>query len=883
MGPHAKSNLNVIYWNARSIHPKIHEFYQFLEDHFIHVACVNETHLNSKVNLPSHPDFFHYRLDREDSPMGGVAIFIRRNIKHNLLQHHGTAIIECIGLEVLCKNGAKIQITSAYLPGGLNHDYIKKNYRNDIKKLTTSNVSYFVCGDFNSRSRHWNCSQSNTAGKILYETYANNDFDIMFPDTHTRYADGKRGRPSTIDLMLTNGKHQTTELESVHALTSDHNVVKFTIIVDGSVEHRSKRLTPDYHNADWDRYRALIHFNIKPSSLNLEQITSTDMIDGHVENIEKLICHARDKAIPLTFRDQYKLNIPDSVKKEITTRNQLRRHWQRTREPRIKTTINRLDKKIKREINEIRNTNWNAKLADIKPSNQSVWKTARMIKNKNKGIPPLKINEKIHVTATEKAEIIGEQFYKNHQNPLENENPEFTAAINNQVEDFFSNINNEQNFTCDDLPDEEEVLAVIKKLKNPKAPGIDRINNILLKKLPMRGINYILFIMTACMKFSYFPAKWKHAKVVPIPKPGKDLSDPSNYRPISLLCSMSKILERILLARINKHLNEHEILPPEQLGFKAKFSTTHQLHNLISQAKESLAHKESTGIIFLDIEKAFDRVWHNGMLAKMIDLQFPGYIIKMVRNLISNRTFHVEIFGKKSQTHEIRFGVPQGAVTSPTLHNISTYDIPKIAETSIALFADDTAFFCSSPSAWNIAKNLRKHAKVMNEYMRKWKININNKKTQALFITNRRKKQLPKSTIRVFNEDIKWQLDSKYLGMVLGKKLNFKKHIEYVIGKSNVAIRTLYPLISRKSQLNVKNKLLIYKLAIRPIFTYACPAFINIAKTHIKKLQILQNKTLRMVMNKSRFERTNDIHQEANVPLVSDYINKLTEKFNQIQ
>ena len=880
MGSHAKSKLNVIYWNANSIQNQTHEFYDFLSNNFIHIACVNETHLKPNIKLPSHNQYITYRLDRLDKPKGGVAIIIHRSIKHNQLQHHGTTLIECIGLEVLCENGSKLHITSAYLPGGTSHAEITANYKNDIKKLTNSNVSYFVCGDFNSRHRNWNCTQANSAGTILNNIYETNNFLIKFPPTPTRFPDGQWGTPSTIDLVLTNGKHQTSELECMNVLNSDHELVQFSINIDGEVEYSEERLTLDYQNADWDRYRALIHFNIAPSMLNIEQVTSTQMIDQHISKFMQLIYHARDKAIPKRFKNRYSLSIPDSLRQTIAIKNRIRRQWQRTGNPRLKSMLNRMEKLIKKKINEIRNMNWSAKLAEIKPSNQSVWQTARMIKNSNKAIPPLKVDGKVLVTSSEKAETIGEQFHKNHQNPLADENPDFTTETQNKVEDFLNNIET-LNATCDDLPDREETLSHVKNLKNAKAPGIDRINNNLLKKLPARGIDYLHFIMILCIKFSYFPEDWKQAKVCAIPKPGKDHSDPSSYRPISLLCSMSKILERILLVRINKFLNEHEILPPEQHGFKAKFSTTHQLHNLISQAKGKLGEKASTGIVMLDVEKAFDRVWHDGLLAKMIDLQFPAYIIKMVKSFLTNRTFFVEIFGKKSQKYGIRFGVPQGAVHSPTLYNIFTFDIPKIMETALALFADDTAFFCSSPSAWNIAKNLRKHAKVINEYMRKWKININNKKTQALFITNRIKKQLPKATIKVFNEDVKWQTESKYLGMVLEKKLNFKKHIDYVVGKANVAIKTLYPLISRKSQLNVQNKLLIYKLAIRPIFTYACPAFINIAKTHIKRLQVLQNKALKMVMNRHWRTRTTDLHGDANVPMISDYIDKLTAKFNE--
>lgn len=163
--------------------------------------------------------------------------------------------------------------------------------------------------------------------------------------------------------------------------------------------------------------------------------------------------------------------------------------------------------------------------------------------------------------------------------------------------------------------------------------------------------------------------------------------------------------------------------------------------------------------------------------------------------------------------------------------------------------------------------------------MLKWKININNIKTQAIFITKRRSLEIPKKRLEIFNTKISWTNEVKYLGLVLDKRLTLKQHTDYVIKRTNAAIHTLYPLINRKSKLNIQNKLLIYKVAIRPVFTYASPAFIGIAKSHIKRLQVQQNKALKMILNTSRYERTSTIHEVAKVQMVEEYIEKLTEKF----
>lgn len=290
--------------------------------------------------------------------------------------------------------------------------------------------------------------------------------------------------------------------------------------------------------------------------------------------------------------------------------------------------------------------------------------------------------------------------------------------------------------------------------------------------------------------------------------------------------------------------------------------------------------KASTGLITLDVEKAFDRVWHNGLLYKMIDLKFPKYLILIIHSFLQKRSFRVKVNNSFSTVKYLEFGVPQGAVLSLTLYNIFTYDVPKEFLCKLALFAYDTALFTSSQLLNVITDEIKEAAKKISDYMEKWKINLNNDKTDALFITNRRKKEIPTNNIDIFNSSIEWSNQLKYLGVIIDKKITFKPHIDYVIQRANNTIRVLYPLISRNSKLHTDNKLLIFKLAIGPIFTYATPTMKGIAKSHIKKLQILQNKTLKMILNMSRFESTTLIHQLTKVPLVEEYIAKLTTKFD---
>ena len=239
-----------------------------------------------------------------------------------------------------------------------------------------------------------------------------------------------------------------------------------------------------------------------------------------------------------------------------------------------------------------------------------------------------------------------------------------------------------------------------------------------------------------------------------------------------------------------------------------------------------------------DIEKAFDRIWHNGLLFKLIGLNYPKYIICIVASFLRNRTFNLKINDKKSHTKSIPYGVPQGAVLSPSLYTLYTADAPELEDCIRAFFADDTALIASHRT-WRITnESLESATQLFKDYFTKWKILLNNTKTQALLITNRRTREVPDDFFHFDGASIEWATSAKYLGLILDKKLTMKQNTEHVIEKTQKALRILYPLINRKSKLNSENKILLFKLALRPIYTYGCPIYRNMANCH-KKKQVL--------------------------------------------
>lgn len=381
---------------------------------------------------------------------------------------------------------------------------------------------------------------------------------------------------------------------------------------------------------------------------------------------------------------------------------------------------------------------------------------------------------------------------------------------------------------------------------------------------------------------SYFPTEWKKAITVPIRKPGKPSDDIKSYRPISLLSTLSKIFERIILKRMNEHIEANQLIPNFQFGFRQAHSTTHQLMRVVKQVRSGFSHTKSTGMVLMDLKCAFDSVWHDAIVFKMNSAGFPLYLTKIVQSFLTHRTLQVKVNDSLSDEKCIPAGVAQGAVLSPTLFNIFIADLPANHFCEVAQYADDVAFMFTHKRGASVKKQLQVAVNRFSKYIKKWKLKLNPQKSESIFFTRRRAvRAFPNSSIDVEGHECEWSNSVKYLGMVLDSKLTLKKHIDYTIEKAGKCIKMLYPLLARNSRLNTRSKLLLYKSILRPILLYA-PSIINTAaKTNIQTIQRYQNRILKMALNRNWRYPTESLHDEAEIETVNLFLDRLSLAFEQ--
>lgn len=866
---------SIMLWNAQSIRHKINELTNFLLLHNIIICLISESWLTPGESC-SVPNYTLYRKDRHSTNVkkrnigGGVIIAIRNDIPHKQIPDLELDIIETIGIEV---HG--VHIYSAYFPGTKLNSQKLQAYKCDIIKISSIRKKFLIGGDLNSKHRFWNCIKRNRAGQILFEEMSKRNFMVHFPNSPTYFPpQANKSSPSTIDMFLTNGYNDVSDIFTINDLSSDHLPVCFKL--DFSTVFKSAPRTQRcYARANWTLYKNYIN-----DSINLPAASRLDAkceIDDAIEQFTGLIRNAESLAIPLVKRSEVQPTIDSATKDLMSLRNSKRRQWQRNGFPILKKEINLLNRYIKFRIKALNNERWNSKLSQLKEHSNQLWKVTKIVNNPIRKIPPLKSTSKILTTDRDKADEIGSAFCKAHSttfNDLSDPRTEFAVDMSYNNVKFFSPTINELA-----LPTPREISRLIRGFKNRKSPGDDSINNILLKHLPKKAIVMIMYIFRACFRLSYFPDTWKCAKIVPIPKTGKDRTLACNYRPISLLNSLSKVLEKLILSRLKSHIAAHNLFINEQFGFRTGHSTNHQLVRVCKYIKESLGKKHSTGMVTFDIEKAFDSVWHKGLIHKLFLLKFPLYLVKMIQSFLFKRSFYVSINNHKSNIFHILAGVPQGSVLSPTLYNIFTSDL-NVTSSQKAYFADDTCLYVSAKSPGKIVKKLNAASKQLTDYSSKWKIKLNDTKTNATFFTRRTaQKWLPTEGVTIRNSEIVWTNSTKYLGVTLDKTLTFKSHVDLTHDKALKFLGALYPLLNRKSRLNTTNKIRIYRAIIQSIMLNACPVWGSCAKHHIDKLQIIQNKCLKLILNLPPRHETNDLHRLTSVPTISQQISKINLNF----
>lgn len=843
------NELKIISWNCNGIKNKTPELTAFIKENKTDIILLGETHLNPRDKLTI-PNYYTYRTDRPKPAncptTGGTAILIRRNIPH----HYLVLPTEMDSTSIQIKlNNNTAQITSVYKSPRT------KLHQKDLDTLTKHDGPFLIAGDLNSKHPTWNSRQTNTSGRKLLQHSESNNYIVIAPDSPTHFPYNGKHQPDVLDIALINLPSINYTLTNHNDLSSDHNPIQLNI--QASPISRNPPKTSNKIN--WTKFKNEL------SQIKISNVRTPQEID---HKIDELTNNIKTQLENSTYTVEPKLNkshLPAEITLEIETKRLLRKMWQTTRDPKTKKLYNAQITFVKKLLTDHRQSEWDAFVQTLNFKDKSLYKLNHCLLHKKPANTPLQTTHGRKIFEDdEKAELFADTMEDQFtNNPGEN----IQEAV-----DTYTEINRDKT-PSQEFITPKQISNIINKLPNGKAPGHDNITNKALKNLPNNILTQLAHIFTACLRVAYFPKTWKRAIIIMIPKPGKNHSKPESHRPISLLPTMSKLFEKLVLKSLQKCIKPR----PEQHAFREGHSTTTQLVQLFKDLKNNKSEKKYTAATFLDIEKAFDRVWHIGLIHKLNkNTDLPNYTVKLIKSFLTGRSFQIRVDDQLSTERTIQAGVPQGSCLSPILYTHYINDLPLHPQVKTSIFADDTMFHAAHRNKRYAISHLQKQINLTLDWTDKWRLKINAAKTESIIFGGKP----TKTKITVRNQTTNWKNKVKYLGITIDSKLHMHQHVKIATQKAKGARTSLYPILNNKSPIPLKTKIQIYNMYIKPIILYGSVAWApQISKSSLKKMEVVQNTTLRQITGMHYLTRNEAIQRSANLEPLSVIIKHATQTF----
>jgi len=841
-----KNKLKEVHINAQSLNDTAHysEFCDAFSDGDVDIIGVSETFFKntSQIKLDNYEVLNVNRIEKRG---GGVAVYIRHGLEYKLLttSEGESGKPEYVICEISNCN-SKILFACIYRPPHIGY---MDTFLNDIHGYLSQYKYTIICGDVNGRFDTGEC-ETRIIENILYQC---NLTRVPFgPTYHTAKCD------SNLDIIASNCQDVMIDYGQTEASAFSAHDLLYAVYDLSTPMFQPKVISyRDFKNINNEEIIRCA------DDLIWDNIFEEVDINRKVELFNNNMLLLYDKCVPIRTIKIKKKREPwmtEEIYKLIKKRNRLRKRWLTSRNPELYEQFRVNRNKVKQKIRNAKVQHYND-LFNACDSAKDMWRTIKSLgvgNQDNTQDPVVSVSDlNKHYTSVSTV-----KYPDKVQSTLSSYPTEFNVHYDNKF--YFKYVT------------PAEITNALFDVKS-SAIGVDNLSVQFIKLCLPVILPILEYLFNYCLQNSCFPEVWKKANIKPIPK----IKNPSickDYRPVSILCVLAKVIEKLVYLQTVEFIEVHNILPKYQSGFRKGYSTTTALIKVIDDIRKSADKRLVNLLLLLDMSKAFDCVHHTLLIKKLRHINFSSSVVNWFQSYLHNRCIRVFVNDNvKSDWSALETGVPQGSVLGPLLFALYLFDMPEVLNyCKYHQYADDLQLYLEfDPTRYDDAcTKVREDVLSIIEYMCNHNLILNVDKTQVIVLgsapyVKRLYAKADGLTIEIGETTIPCVPVVKNLGVFIDSTLSWNEHCTFVINK---VFSTLAQLRRNFSFTPLHIRKTLVQTLIFPHFYYVLPLCTNLNVVNMQKLQRAQNACVRYVCNVNKFQHISPYYKNQQLLKLED-------------
>lgn len=817
----AKSGFKICHINIRSLVPKIEQLRLLFCSQDIDILSVNETFLDDSV-LSGEISISGYTLHRNDRGSrhgGGVALYVKSNINHTLVKSFDNSV-ESLWIKVSVLNKNPIFIGTMYRPPSADATYFDKML--DDIEFVTCDSHFVLLGDLNF-DYVYNCSLSTNPVHYIEELFSCKQL-ITEP---TRVTDSTA---TLLDVVLSDIPKAHSSSGVIKINLSDHYMI-YTVfdfkLVRGPPKIVTTRSYKSFNLLDFKADLALC-LSTYPLGTN----NNTDTIEHLWSKWKHSFLNCLNRHAPLRMHrvsDRYKPWITTDIVKLMYERDHMHDLAVNLKCPSLMTSYRLLRNRITKDIESLEREYLTTKIDENKANDKQMWNILKKAMGYGDSLPPLPSN-----ISAQQFNSFFSDIGKKLSEPFIDQQP-YTWKLPSSIYTFeFRTIT------------AAETLKYLMKFGEHSNIDILEMDSKLLRL----AADVIAPSLTSLFNISicngYFPQDWKSARVTPVYKNKGSTENANNYRPISVIPHVSKLIERLVQSQLKQYLTQHNFITPDQAAYRPLHSTETSLHKVIMDLLDGVNDGLVGGMCFFDLQKCFDTIDHEILLTKLNHYGIRGSPYKWFESYLSNRKQAVRAHGTLSDFQELTSGVPQGSVLGPILFLLFINDLPTAVKESFCnLFADDTILYAIDDSFECAQDCLQRDTDMLVNWFKENHLTVNIDKCCTMKVGSRGNINKPFNlSVSIGAKPMSNVNNANYLGVYLDETLSWDIHVTKLAAKISPKVAMLGRL---RKKVSFNSLVQVYKTMVQPLFDYCITIWGFCSDKLFNKIQRFQNRAARFI------------------------------------